>query len=114
MMVKAGHKILFINAPKGFEKSIGELPDGSKIISNPFDAADVALVFVQSLKELEKRLANLKKKIKPGVILWVAYPKGTAGVKTDVNRDIIRELGLQAVALFAIDEIWSAIRLKVK
>ena len=37
--------------------------------------------------------------------------------KTDVNRDILREIvvgfGFETVALFSVDETWSAIRLKV-
>jgi hypothetical protein len=118
MMVKAGHKILFLNAPKSFVKSIGELPAGAQVIASPVEAADVAIVFVQSRKELESQLGILKKKVKPAVILWVAYPKGTSGVKTDINRDTIREyasdIGFQAVAMFAIDETWAALRLKVK
>ena len=118
MMVKAGHKILFLNAPKGFVKSIGELPAGAKVISSPVAAADAALVFAQSRKELESQLGDLKKKANPGVILWIAYPKGTSGVKTDINRDTIAKyasgVGFQAVAMFAIDETWAALRLKIK
>jgi len=38
-------------------------------------------------------------------------------VKTDVNRDILREIvvgfGFETVALFSVDETWSAMRLKV-
>ena len=118
MMAKAGHKILFLNAPKGFVKSIGELPDGAKVISSPAEAADAVLVFVQSRKELESQLGNLKKKTKPGVILRVAYQKGTSGIKTDINRDSIAGyasgIGLQPVAMFAIDETGAALRLKIK
>ena len=118
MMVKAGHKILFLNAPKGFSKSIGELPDGAKVISSPVEAADAALVFVQSRKELESQLGILKKKVKPAVILWIAYPKGTSGITTDINRDSIAAyasgIGFQPVAMFAIDETWAALRLKIK
>src|SRR5512143_4283476 len=110
MMVKAGHKILFLNAPKGFSKSIGELPDGAKVISSLVEAADAAIVFVQSRKDLESQLGILKKKVKPAVILWVAYPKGTSGVNTDINRDSIRGyalgIGFQAVAMLAIDQTW--------
>jgi len=51
------------------------------------------------------------------VILWVAYPKGTSTAKTGINRDITREyasgLGFQVVAMFAIDETWAALRLKI-
>jgi hypothetical protein len=118
MMVKAGQKILFLDAPKGFVKLIGDLPAETKVISSPAEAADAALVFVQSRKELESQLGKLKKKVRPDVILWVAYPKGTAGIKTDINRDIIAKyasgLGYQPVAMFAIDEIWAALRLKIK
>jgi len=38
-------------------------------------------------------------------------------MKTDLNRDILREIvigfGLETVALFSVDETWSAMRLKV-
>lgn len=118
MMVKAGHKILFLNAPKGFSKSIGKLPEGAEVISSPHEGADAVLVFVQSRKALESQLGDFKKKAKPGVILWVAYPKGTSGIKTDINRDIIAKnasgIGFQPVAMFAIDETWAALRLKIK
>jgi hypothetical protein len=43
--------------------------------------------------------------------------RGIAKVKTDINRDVIREyaetVGLQSVALFSVDETWAALRLKV-
>jgi hypothetical protein len=49
-------------------------------------------------------------------MLWVTYPKGTSKAKVDVNRDSLREydltIGLQAVSLLAIDDVWSALRLK--
>jgi len=58
----------------------------------------------------------LKSVLGPKGILWATYPKGTSGVKADINRDIIREyartIGLEAVALVSIDETWSGLRLK--
>ena len=59
----------------------------------------------------------LKPSLKPQGLLWVTYPKGTSKMKVDVNRDIIREysetIGLKTVAQIAIDETWSALRLKI-
>ena len=41
-----------------------------------------------------------------------------SGIKTDINRDIIAKnasgIGFQPVAMFAIDETWAALRLKIK
>jgi hypothetical protein len=50
--------------------------------------------------------------------LWIAWPKRTAGVETDMTEDVARELGLanrlvdNKVA--AIDETWSGLRLVIR
>ena len=48
---------------------------------------------------------------------WVSYHKGPSKIKTDINRDILREyalsIGLKAVAMISIDKNWAAMRLKV-
>ncbi len=48
-------------------------------------------------------------------LTWVAYPKaGKLG--TDLNRDVLAELvkarGVQPVRQVALDDIWSALRLR--
>jgi hypothetical protein len=47
--------------------------------------------------------------------LWVAWPKRSSGVATDLTEDVIRELalanGLVDNKVCAIDEIWSGLRL---
>lgn len=54
--------------------------------------------------------------IEPDSVLSFAYPKGTSGVKTDVNRDSLwatgEEYGITAVAAISINDIWSAIRFR--
>jgi len=48
--------------------------------------------------------------------LWVAYPKGSTQGGLDVKHDVIwkfaRTLGLESVALIAIPDTWSTMRLK--
>jgi hypothetical protein len=117
LSARTGHKILLLNSPKGYETSIGDLPSGTAVITKPVEEADVIQVFVQSRKELERQLINLKMKIKPAVILWITYPKGTSKMKADINRDTIAayasSVGFKPVAMFAVDGIWAALRLKV-
>jgi ribosomal protein L25 (general stress protein Ctc) len=49
-------------------------------------------------------------------VLWVSYPKGASKANADINRDTIRKyaqtLGLTTVSLIAVDDVWSALRLK--
>ena len=52
---------------------------------------------------------------KPTATIWVSYPKGKS-MATDLNRDIVRTtlqpLGLDTIAQIAIDNTWSALRVK--
>ena len=115
LLIKEGKKVLFVNEPKGYRDSIG-LPkniDVAKGVQN----ADIIQVFVDSRKELEEQLPKLKKCLNTNGMLWVTYKKGSSKIKSDVNRDSIYEygisIGLQGVAMIAVDESWSALRLKV-
>ena len=116
LQIKENYTVLLINEPKAYRNMLGALPKGVKILTQPSGQADLIQVFVTSGKELKAQLNALKPLLKTGGLLWVTYPKGTSEVKTDINRDIIREfaqsLRLQAVAMVSIDDTWSALRLK--
>jgi len=112
--VRNGYRVLIVGAPTGY--SLGALPPDSKLLTKPAKDIDLAQIFVSSMDELKKKLVELKPNLKPAVPLWVTYPKGTSKVTTDLNRDIIGKyastVGFQPVAMFAVDETWSALRLK--
>ena len=78
--------------------------------------ADVAVLFVANQKALEAKLPGVLAKLSPAAILWVAYPKLTSALAGDLNRDAIRKwapsLKLDTVSQIAIDDDWSALRLK--
>jgi hypothetical protein len=48
-------------------------------------------------------------------LAWIAYPKA-GQLSTDLNRDIVRDLvmehGVEPVRQIAIDEVWSALRIR--
>ena len=116
--IKEGYNVLLLNEPKSYRSMLGKLPPNVSVSSEPAnESADVIQVFVTSKKNLEDQLGKLKSLLNPKGSLWVTYPKATSKVKTDINRDIIREfaptVGLRAVAIISIDDAWSALRLKL-
>jgi len=115
-MLKPGQVFLLLNPPGGYRESLGMLPKGVTIRKGAGEKADVIQTFVTSKKELEANLPRLKGSVTPKGIIWVTYPKGTGKIKSDINRDSIREyaatIGLEAVAIFSVDDDWSALRLK--
>ena len=47
-------------------------------------------------------------------MLWVAWPKKTSGVATDMNENDVRRIGLAAglvdVKVCAVSEVWSGLK----
>jgi hypothetical protein len=117
LMLKPGQTFLLLKPPAGYEKSVGALPKGVTLTTSASGKVDAIQVFVSSKKELQETLRKLKDIINPSGMIWVTYPKGTSGIKTDINRDSIRTyaktLGLETVAIFSVNSDWSALRLKI-
>jgi hypothetical protein len=116
MFIKPGHTFVVLNAPGEYIESIGEIPNGVKILNELVSGADIIQFFTISKADLELNFKPLIEALKDEGSLWISYPKGTSKVKTDINRDIIWKiaegLGLRPVAMISIDPVWAAFRLK--
>ena len=116
--IKEAHRVAFLSAPVGFRELLGELPDGVSIMTRPSGPLDVVVFFTKRRAELERRLPALRRALAPAAGLWIAWPKRSSGVETDMTEDVARELGLanrlvdNKVA--AIDETWSGLRLVIR
>ena len=114
LQLKPGQRMLVRNAPHGyFERLVVELPQASLEL----EQADALLFFVGSLAEVAEYTPGAIQKVGQNGLLWIAYPKGGSGVKTDVNRDrlaaaVVEATGWRAVRQVAIDAVWSALRFR--
>jgi hypothetical protein len=117
LFIKAGYRVMFLHPPENNAALLGELPPGVSLAAPSESGVDLILAYLVDRKELEKHLADLKTRLKPNGLLWVAYYKGTSRNKTDIHRDSInayaKTLGLEGVFMVSLDEDWSALRLKV-
>lgn len=110
-------KVLLLNAPENYtdllQNNINaqllkerETPDFIHLF-----AVDAA-AFLKGMKTV---LAVCKKNDK--VIVWVSWYKKSAGIKTDITEDSIRNFALQNnlvdVKVCAVSEIWSGLKLVV-
>jgi hypothetical protein len=116
--IKEDHRVAFPSAPDGFLGLLGELPEGVTVESRAGGTLDVIVFFTKSRAELERRLPLLRGAMDPAAGLWIAWPKRSSGVKTDMTEDVARELGLANRLVdnkvCAIDETWSGLRLVIR
>jgi hypothetical protein len=117
--IKPGHRVLLLRAPEGFEAgTLGELPDGVTVARSARGTADVIVAFFDRRAELARRLPVLRERMEPAAGLWIAWPKRSSGVATDLTEDVVRELALanrlvdNKVA--ALDDTWSGLRLVIR
>ena len=117
LALKLGQGFLLLDAPPGYREALGPLPRGVTMTTKAGGRADAVQAFVTTKKEMRDALAKAKAALNPGGMIWLTYPKGTSKIRSDINRDSIREytqsVGLETVALIAVDDDWSAIRCKV-
>ncbi len=113
--IREGFRVWLVNAPKGFEKELGKLPPRATLSRVPLaESLDVILLFVESQKVLKQEFAKFAGKLLPNGMLWVAWPKKSSGVSTDLSFEEVQQVGLQAglvdVKICAIDDIWSGLK----
>jgi len=116
LQIKAGNRLGIVNEPEGFRLILGTLPKGATVVEQAEPGLDVALLFAQDSEVLKRAAAATLSALNPTGILWIAYPKKTSNLKTDLTRDegwkVIEPLGLTGVASIALDETWTALRWK--
>lgn len=117
--IKPNYTLLTLNAPANYKKGLPGLPAGVKItdIAKNYDQVHW---FVMSKSQMEKELSKVMRLLKPDVIVWVFYPKGTSKVQTDLTRDkgwdclLAEGDKLIWISLISFDDTWSAFGFRAK
>ena len=113
--IKEGHTVAFRGAPDSFSEALGELPADVIVKARASAPLDVLVAFFERRAQLERRLERLAAAVYPDGGCWIAWPKRSSGVATDLTEDAAREIGtahgLVDNKVCAIDETWSGLRL---
>jgi hypothetical protein len=112
--IKGGSRVAVVASPPGFDATLGPLPDGARVRGDARGRLDVIVFFVTRRAELARRFPSFARALEPDGGLWVAWPKKTSGVASDLAFDAVQSIGLAAGLVdnkvAAIDETWSGLR----
>jgi len=116
--IKEGSSVCYVNHPSDFKDLLGELPEGAHVVSDLEGPLDVIVCFTKQRRVFEQRLPALRREMATNGGLWIAWPKKSSGVETDMTEDVVRDValptGLVDNKVCAIDDTWSGLRLVIR
>ncbi|GIU89772.1 MAG: DUF3052 domain-containing protein [Acidimicrobiia bacterium] len=112
--IKAGGRVALVRAPEGFEHTLRPLPERVRLRTQVRGVQDVVVFFATRRSELERRFPALARSVDPAGGLWIAWPKRSSCVATDLTENVVRDVGLSNGLVdnkvCAVDETWSGLR----
>jgi hypothetical protein len=111
--IKPGFRVRLANAPPDVRAALHEALAECDLVKQE-GTLDFAMIFSKSRAELTREFSRIAKVLTPAGMLWVSWPKKSSGVATEVDENIVREIGLAAglvdVKVCAVTEVWSGLK----
>lgn len=112
--IKPGMVVVALGAPKNYRDLLAPLPEGVRLLNRLSNGLACIHSFSTSAHTLGRELSGFTASLAPDGILWISWPKKTSGLKTDLEENIIRDIGLAHglvdVKVCAVDDTWSALK----
>ena len=111
LQLNPGQSVSIVNEPDNIALDLrGEHP----AVADPGDA-DAVIVFCTDRAELDGLRDQFVPPAARDALTWIAYPKA-GNLGTDLNRDVLAEMvkreAVRPVRQVALDDVWSALRLR--
>jgi len=110
--IKADSAVILVNAPKGFEQTLSDLPTGARLLHGTGSQGDLGIWFARSRDKVRDNLPEIVEMARSAP-LWIAWPKKASGVDSDLSQQFVRETGLAAglvdYKICSIDATWSGL-----
>jgi DUF3052 family protein len=111
--IKPGLRVRLANAPAEVREELRQTL-AACAETNQNEALDFAMIFTKSRAGLTREFPQTARALNPAGMLWVSWPKKSSGVATDLNENIVREIGLKTglvdVKVCAVTDVWSGLK----
>jgi CheY-like chemotaxis protein len=104
--IKPGITVSLLNAPAGFERTLGSIREDSR-------CANIVFLFAASRLELERFFPAAVRAMAEKGGLWIIWPKKTSSINSDLDQNSVRRFGLDNALvdykICAVDSTWSGL-----
>ena len=111
LQLKPGQRLVVVNSPTERAAVLGTGMKGVTYVKTTSGKDEAVFLFVKNVAQAKRFGPKIIRRASEDCILWIAYPKGTSGITTNVNRDVlwktIDPTGWRPVRVISLDETWS-------
>ena len=112
--IKPGFRLWLSDEPGHYPDLLGPLPEGAREARPREKDLEFAHVFALTEASLRRGLERARGRSAPDGMVWASWPKKSSGVRTELDGNIVRRVGLAAglvdVKVCAIDDTWSGLK----
>lgn len=112
--IKDEFRVALLHVPEDIRIELADAFGKCRILKLVAGALDFIFLFAKSRAVLERDLFPAAQALAPAGMLWIAWPKKTSGVATDLDGDAVRQSGLAAglvdIKVCAVTEVWSGLK----
>ncbi|HYL13535.1 MAG TPA: DUF3052 family protein [Terriglobales bacterium] len=112
--IKERARIALPDIPSDVRAELKAAIAGCELASEDRARLDFVLLFVKTQAELRKTFPHWARRLEPAGMLWVAWPKKSSGVVSDLDENKVRQAGLSAglvdIKVCAVSEVWSGLK----
>lgn len=105
---------IVLHPPDDYNKLLGKDQHLVKHVTQLKETVDFIHAFYTEKKDLKKEFSILAKNLNVKGMIWISWPKKTSHVRSDLDENIVRDIGLALgvvdVKVCAVSEIWSGLK----
>jgi hypothetical protein len=112
--IKDGFRVALVRTPPDVKAELQAAFDSCSLLTLGRSELDFVFLFAKSNAELEGDISLAARALAPAGMLWIAWPKKSSGVKTDLTENMVRDCGLAVglvdIKVCAVTDIWSGLK----
>ena len=116
--IRPGARLFLQAPPRNYRQLIAPVPEGVQTVRRIDAHTDLLHLFATRRTGLARALQGARTSMRDDAVIWVSWPKKSAGVASDLTEDEIRALalplGLVDIKVCAVDETWSGLKLVLR
>jgi hypothetical protein len=112
--IKDEFRVALLHVPEDVRTELADAFERCRILKPAAGALDFIFLFAKSRAALERDLFPAAPALAPAGMLWIAWPKKSSGVATDLDGNAVRQSGLASglvdIKVCAVSEVWSGLK----